>query len=131
MEHAMARVFPHRRRRTEIFSEKMKQPANDAPLVLVKWYTYAKWILERVESFPKSQRFILGQRLSNHVMDVLETLVKASYAKDKTVLLIQANEGIDLSQDAIDRDRNSVTVEEISGMGVEKSETTFGVIERN
>jgi len=64
-------------------------PANDAPLVLVKWYAYAKWILERVESFPKSQRFILGQRLSNHVMDVLETLVKASYAKDKTALLIQ------------------------------------------
>jgi hypothetical protein len=53
----------------------MKAPANDAPLVLVKWYAYAKWVLERVESFPKSQRFILGQRLSNHVMDVLETLV--------------------------------------------------------
>ena len=35
----------------------MKPPANDAPLVLVKWYAYAKWILERVESFPKSQHF--------------------------------------------------------------------------
>ena len=76
----------------------MRQPANDAPLVLVKWYAYAKWILERVESFPKSQRFILGQRLSNHVMDVLETLVKASYAKDKTALLIQANEGIEMTR---------------------------------
>ncbi len=31
-------------------------------------------MLERVEGFPKSQRFILGQRLSNHVLDVLETL---------------------------------------------------------
>jgi hypothetical protein len=76
----------------------MKQPANDAPLVLVKWYAYAKWILERLESFPKSQRFILGQRLSNHVMDVLEMLVKASYAKDKTALLIQANEGIEMTR---------------------------------
>ena len=53
----------------------MKPPGSDAPLVLVKWYAYAKRVLERVESFPKSQRFILGQRLSNHVMDVLETLV--------------------------------------------------------
>jgi len=68
------------------------------PQVVVKWYAYAKWVLERVESFPKSQRFILGQRLSNHVMDVLETLVKASYAKDKTVLLIQANEGIEMTR---------------------------------
>jgi hypothetical protein len=82
----------------ENFFRKMKQPANDAPLVLVKWYAYAKWILERVESFPKSQRFILGQRLSNHVMDVLETLVKASYAKDKTALLNQANEGIEMTR---------------------------------
>ena len=47
----------------------------------MKWYAYAKWVLERVESFPKSQRFILGQRLSNHVMDVLESLVKASYVQ--------------------------------------------------
>ena len=62
----------------------MKAPATDAPLVLVKWYAYAKWVLERVESFPKSQRFILGQRLSNHVMDVLETLVKAKEGIEMT-----------------------------------------------
>ena len=68
------------------------------PQVVVKWYAYAKWVLERVESFPKSQRFILGQRLSNHVMDVLETLVKASYAKDKTTLLVQANEAIEMTR---------------------------------
>ena len=76
----------------------MKPPGSEMPQVVVKWYAYAKWVLERVESFPKSQRFILGQRLSNHVMDVLETLVKASYAKDKTVLLIQANEGIEMTR---------------------------------
>ncbi len=29
------------------------------PVVVTKWYAYAKWLLERVESFPKSQRFIL------------------------------------------------------------------------
>ena len=31
-------------------------------------------------------------------MDVLETLVKASYAKDKTSLLIQANEGTEMTR---------------------------------
>lgn len=51
-----------------------------------------------MESFPKSQRFILGQRLSNHVMDVLETLVKASYARDKSELLVKANEGIEMTR---------------------------------
>jgi hypothetical protein len=29
----------------------------DLPVVLVKWYDDAKWVLEGVESFPKSQRF--------------------------------------------------------------------------
>ena len=56
-------------------------------------------MLELVESFPKSQRFILGQRLSNHVMDVLELLVRASYAREnKNDLLRQANEGIEMTR---------------------------------
>lgn len=77
----------------------MKPPGPEMPLVVVKWYAYAKWLLERVESFPKSQRFILGQRLSNHALDVLETLVKASYAReDKSALLRQANEGIEMTR---------------------------------
>lgn len=38
-------------------------------MVLVKWYDTAKWALERVESFPKNQKYVLGQRLSNQVME--------------------------------------------------------------
>jgi hypothetical protein len=45
-----------------------------------------------------SQRFILGQRLPNHVMDKLGTLVKVNYAKDKTALLIYENEGIEMTR---------------------------------
>jgi hypothetical protein len=37
------------------------------PILLAKWYDYAKWIIERVDSFPKNQRFIFGQRLAGHV----------------------------------------------------------------
>jgi hypothetical protein len=76
----------------------MKPPGPDMPVVVTKWYAYAKWVLERVEGFPKSQRFILGQRLSNHVLDVLELLVKASYARDKGDLLRQANDGIEMTR---------------------------------
>ena len=28
----------------------MKPPGPEVPVVLVKWYDYAKWLLERVES---------------------------------------------------------------------------------
>ena len=69
----------------------MKPPGPEAPVVLVKWYDYAKWLLERVENFPKSQRFILGQRLTSQAMDVLDLLVEASYARDKSEILATAN----------------------------------------
>lgn len=69
----------------------MKPPGPEAPVVLVKWYDYAKWLLERVENFPKSQRFVLGQRLTGQAMDVLDLLVEASYARDKAEILATAN----------------------------------------
>ena len=69
----------------------MKPPGPEAPVVLVKWYDYAKWLLERVENFPKSQRFVLGQRLAEQAMDVLDLLVEASYARDKAEILATAN----------------------------------------
>ncbi len=30
-----------------------------ATAVRVKWYDYTKWLLERVDGFPKNQRFVL------------------------------------------------------------------------
>ena len=39
-----------------------RRPAGggDQPLVLVKWYDYTKWVLDRVDQFPKNQRWVLG-----------------------------------------------------------------------
>jgi len=38
------------------------------PIVLVKWYDLTKWLLARIESFPKSQRFVFGQRLADRTL---------------------------------------------------------------
>ena len=53
----------------------------------MKWYDLTRWILEKVDSFPKSQRFVFGTRLADHAIDVLETLVKASYSRQLTTEL--------------------------------------------
>jgi len=53
----------------------------------VKWYDVAKWLLERVDSFPKNQRFIFGQRIASDALDILALLVEASYRRDKVALL--------------------------------------------
>ncbi len=68
----------------------------DAPVVLVKWYDFAKWVLERVENFPKSQRFVLGQRLANQAMDILELLVAATYTRKKADILADANQKMEV-----------------------------------
>lgn len=61
------------------------------PVVLVKWYDTAKWLLERVDSFPKNQRFIFGTRIAEDALDILELLVEAAYSRDKARLLEDAN----------------------------------------
>ena len=59
----------------------------DAPVLLVRWYDYTKWLLERVDSFPKNQRFIFGTRLADAVLAIMELLVEASYSRTKLELL--------------------------------------------
>ncbi len=66
------------------------------PVVLVKWYDFVKWLLERVDSFPKNQRFIFGQRLADNAIRVLELLVEAAYSRSKIELLKRANRQIEM-----------------------------------
>ena len=62
-------------------------PGRDAPVLLVKWYDFTRWLLERIDSFPKNQRFVFGTRLADHALDVLESLVEASYSRRKLIPL--------------------------------------------
>jgi len=64
--------------------------------VLVKWYDWTRWVLERVDSFPKNQRFIFGQRLADYSIVVLELLVEAAYSPRKADLLARANRRIEI-----------------------------------
>ena len=75
------------------------QPARTTgtpPVVLVRWYDVAKWLLERVDSFPKNQRFIFGQRIAADALDILELLVEASYRRNKVKLLEDANRRLEV-----------------------------------
>jgi hypothetical protein len=56
-------------------------PAPDLPFALAKWYDYVKWVLDRVDGFPKNQRFVLGTRLADAVLEVMEVLAEATYAE--------------------------------------------------
>ncbi|MEZ5357127.1 MAG: diversity-generating retroelement protein Avd [Bryobacteraceae bacterium] len=48
-------------------------------LVVQRAYDWTVWILPKVEKFPKSHRFSVGQNLVQHSLDLLTNLVDASY----------------------------------------------------
>ena len=76
---------------------KIERP-KDQPVVLVKWYDYTKWVLDRVDGFPKNQRFVLGTRLADAVILVMELLGEAAFSgkEKKRELLAEANRKIEV-----------------------------------
>lgn len=53
------------------------------PVVVDKTYDLVLWLIQKVEKFPKSYRFSVGQRLIDTGLDLLLLLVDAAYRKDK------------------------------------------------
>jgi hypothetical protein len=51
----------------------------DEAVVVQKAYDFALWILPKVEKFPKSYRFSVGQMLVSATLELLLHLVDASY----------------------------------------------------
>ncbi|MCC6556543.1 MAG: four helix bundle protein [Polyangiaceae bacterium] len=43
----------------------------------VRCYDLTRWLLERTMRFPKSQRFVLGQRVERAALDLLEAITAA------------------------------------------------------
>ena len=64
-----------------------------APVTVVpKAYDLALWLIPRVNEFPRSQRFVLGERIETAALDLLDTLVEAQYEREKVELLRRANQ---------------------------------------
>jgi 23S rRNA-intervening sequence protein len=53
------------------------------------------WLLPTVEKFPRSQKFLLGDRIQTTALDVLDRLIEATYTRARKRLLAQANLGLE------------------------------------
>ena len=53
------------------------------PDSLTLTYDLLKWSIPAIKKFPRDQRFMLGDRIENHILDVLELLISARYSRDK------------------------------------------------
>ncbi len=52
------------------------------------------WVVQRVEAFPRSHRFTIGDRWIETCLDAQTSLVEASYVRDKRGLLLGASRAL-------------------------------------
>ncbi len=49
------------------------------------------WLIPTVEEFPRSQKFLLGDRIQSTALGCLERLIEATYSRGREPLLGEAN----------------------------------------
>ena len=58
---------------------------------LESFYRFLLWLVPTVEKFPRSQKFLLGDRLQATALDALEGLIEATYAREPGRVLARVN----------------------------------------
>lgn len=58
-------------------------------------FQFLRWLMPTVEKFPRSQKFLLGDRIQSTALDVLEALIEATYTRERRSHLARANLGLE------------------------------------
>jgi hypothetical protein len=67
----------------------------DDLIIYQKTYDFLLWLHPVINKFPKSQRFVLGQRIENKTLDFLHSMIVANAERDKFATLKQASVELD------------------------------------
>ncbi len=69
----------------------------DDMVIFTRAFDFLVWLMERAESFPRSQRFVVTQRLHHAALDFHERLFEANARRDQARLacLRSADEALD------------------------------------
>ena len=77
----------------------MPEPKRDAARrtgpALEAMYRFLLWLIPALDKFPRSQRFLLGDRIESAALDVLDRLIQATYTRERARLLAEANLGLE------------------------------------
>lgn len=66
------------------------KPAEEL-VVITKTYDLILWSCQHTSRFPRSHRFVLGERIERRLYDLLELLISAKYTRERQELLQRAN----------------------------------------
>src|SRR5436853_6920008 len=62
----------------------MAEIAKQSGIALEKAYQFMLWLMPTVEKFPRSQKFLLGNRMQGAALDILEGLVEATFTRNRS-----------------------------------------------
>lgn len=63
--------------------------------IFEKTYEMILWVYPRINKFPKSQRFVLGQQIENTILKILEGIIQANSERNKLLYLKQVSVDLD------------------------------------
>lgn len=64
--------------------------------IIQKTYDLIKWYIPILNRLPRDHKFLLGERITNGLYDLLEGLIQARYARDKLAPLATLNTRLDI-----------------------------------
>ncbi len=64
--------------------------------IITKTYDLILWSCHHLSRFPRNFRFVLGERIERNLHDLLETLIRAKYTRNRQGLLSQANLNLEI-----------------------------------
>ncbi len=59
--------------------------------IIRAWYEFTIWLLPKIQKFPRDMRFVLGEKIEQNVLSVLEKLIEAKYKRQRSELLDAVN----------------------------------------
>ena len=70
-------------------------PARATGPALEAMYRFLLWLVPTIKAFPRSQKFMLGDRIQSIALAVLEALIEATYSRSRERQLSEANLGLE------------------------------------
>ena len=62
-----------------------------SPQIISKFYDFLLYLIPQVSKFPRTDRYLVGERLENLCFDIMELLLEAVYSREKTACLQKVN----------------------------------------
>jgi hypothetical protein len=69
----------------------MSEAGKQSGVALEKAYQLMLWLMPTVEKFPRSQKFLLGDRIQSAALDIVEGLFEATFTRNRLPVLRAVN----------------------------------------